>query len=131
MAKSSEDLEAYLTRLDRKYDKIDEVTYVVRLGPNQPPAALRVAPPVVVVQVNIGATPNENSATAAKLFRKLLELNATDLLHVAYGIEHGRIVLSSALELENLDLNELEAVLANIDMAMAQHIPTLRDIAKH
>src|SRR5687768_11479067 len=129
MAKSPEDLEAYLTRLDRRYEKIDSVTYIVPFGANQPPAALRVAPPVLVVQVDIGPAPADDGANAAKLFRKLLELNATDLLHVAYGIENGHIVLASALELENLDINEMEAVLANIDLAMAQHVPILRDIA--
>lgn len=130
MATSPEDLEAYLVRLDRRFEKLEGGTYLVGLGAGQPPAALRVAPPVVVMQVDIGEAPPEGSANESKLFRKLLELNATDLLHVAYALDGRRIVLASALELDNLDLNELEAVLANVDMAISQHVPMLRELAK-
>ena len=49
------------------------------------------------------------------LFKRLLQLNAKGLVHCSYGLDDdasgGRIVLSSALELENLDFNELEATL--------------------
>jgi hypothetical protein len=130
MATSNEDLEAYLSRVDRPFEKLENETYLVSLGADQPPAVLRVAPPVVVVQVDIGQAPGKGSKGEAALLRRLLELNVTDLLHVAYGVDSDRILLSSALELSNLDLNELEAVLANIDMAISQHVPLLRDLAK-
>jgi hypothetical protein len=130
MATSTDDLEAYLSRLDRHFEKLESGTYLVSLGADQPPAALRVAPPVVVIQVEIGRAPAKGSKGEAALLRRLLELNATDLLHVAYAIGGDQIFLSSALELSNLDINELEAVLANIDMAISQHVPLLRDLAK-
>ena len=38
---------------------------------------------------------------------------------------NGTVVLAAALELENLDLNELEAVLNDIEMALARHVPSL------
>jgi hypothetical protein len=95
------------------------------MGVDRPLVALRLAPPVLVAQVDIGPAPTEDAAGAA-LFRKLLVLNATALLHAAYGIDGGTIVLSAALELRNLDLNELEAVLADLDMALANQVPTLR-----
>ena len=130
MATSTEDLEAYLVRLDRNFEKHDSGTYLVSLGADRPPAALRVAPPVVVVQVDIGKAPARGAKNEPALLRRLLELNVTDLLHVAYGIDSDRILLASALELSNLDINELEAVLANIDMAISQHVPLLRDLSK-
>jgi hypothetical protein len=125
-----EDLEAYLTRLDRRFEKADDDTYLVGLGAGGAVVALRVAPPVVVLQVDIGAVPEGDPALQSRLFRKLLELNASDLLHCSYAIEGERIVLTAALELANLDLNELEAVLVNIDMAIAQHVPTLRALTE-
>jgi hypothetical protein len=130
MATSAEDLEAYLRRLDRRFEKVSDQTYIVSLGADQPPAVVRVAPPVVVVQVDVAPAPSGAPPLEAKLFRRLLEFNATDLLHVAYGIEKGRIVIDAALELGTLDLGELEAVLANIDLAIAEHVPVLRDIVK-
>jgi hypothetical protein len=130
MATSTEDLGAYLTRLDRRFDKVDEHTYLVSLGAGKPPAALRVEPPVVLVQVAVGAAPVGSSGREAAMFRRLLELNATDLMHAAYGIEHGQIVLGAALELDTMDIGELEAVLANIDMALTEHVPGLLDMVK-
>jgi hypothetical protein len=130
MATSTEDLEVYLTRLERRWQKLDDGTYVLGLGADRPVAAMRVAPPVVVIQVEIGPAPQADPAVEAKLFRRLLELNGSDLIHAAYAIEVDLIVLTAALELENLDINELEAVLANIDMAIAEHVPVLRELSK-
>ena len=36
----------------------------------------------------------------------------------------------SALELENLDYNELEATLEEIDMTLTQQVPTLVELSK-
>lgn len=128
MAKTAEDLESYLNRMERRYERVDDGTYIVGLGPDQPPVALRVAPPVVVVQVQIGPAPQGEGAAVARLFRKLLELNASGLLHVAYALEGDSVVLCAARELDTLDQSELEAVFADIGMALAEQVPDLRQI---
>jgi hypothetical protein len=128
MIQSNEDLEGYLLRLERRFERAEDGTYLLSMGADRPLVALRVAAPVLVAQVDIGQAPGDD-ATAAPLFRKLLVLNATALVHAAYGIEGSTIVLSAALELKNLDLNELEAVLADLDMALANQVPTLREIS--
>jgi hypothetical protein len=130
MATANDDLEAFLHRLDRAFEKVDAQTYLVRLGPDLPPAVLRIAAPVLVVQVDVAEAPTGKPALEAKLFRRLLELNATDLVYVAFGLEQNRIVLDAALELVSMDLNELEAVLANLDLALAEQVPHLRDLVK-
>ena len=88
------------------------------------------APPVLVMQVEIGPAPTANSEVEARVFRRLLELNARDLLHAAYGVEGDTILLSAALELDNLDLNELEATLADVGLALSAHVPALREMAQ-
>lgn len=125
MIQSNQDLEGYLHRLERRFERAEDGTYLLSMGADKPLVALRLAAPVLVAQVDIGPAPTEDAAGAA-LFRKLLVLNATALMHAAYGIDGGTIVLSAALELRNLDLNELEAVLADLDMALANQVPTLR-----
>ena len=125
MIRTSDDLEAQLGRLGRRYERTPDGTFIVSLGPNQPPAALLLVPPVLVIQVAIGEAPKDVSA-AAPVYKKLLELNASALLHAAFGLENDQIVLAAALELESLDLNELEAVLADIDVALGEHVPMLR-----
>jgi hypothetical protein len=128
MAKTSDDLEGYLNKLERHYQRLDDGTYLVALGPNQPAAALRVDPPVVVMQVEIGPVPSHDSLDTARLFRRLLELNS-GLLHVAYALQNGTILLSSARELDTLDINELEAVFADTVLALTEHVPMLRQMA--
>src|SRR5262245_52874673 len=120
MIQSADDLEGYLNRLERRSERLPDGTVLLPLGPNQPLAALRLAPPVLVVQVAIGKVPGGPPERAAPLFRKLLELNSESLLHAAYGLERDTIVLSAALELANLDLNELDAVLSDLDVAVAE-----------
>jgi hypothetical protein len=128
MIQSNEDLEGYLLRLERRFERAEDGTYLVSMGADRPLVALRVAAPVLVAQVAIGPAPS-NDAASEPLFRKLLVLNATALMHAAYGIEGSTIMLSAALQLQNLDLNELEAVLADLDMALANQVPTLRELS--
>lgn len=129
MIRSSDDLEAQLGRLGRRYERTPEGTFIVSLGAGQPPAALLLVPPVLVVQVAIGEAPKDVNR-AAPVYKKLLELNASALLHTAFGLENDHIVLAAALELDNLDLNELEAVLADLDVALGEHVPMLRGMVK-
>src|SRR5215472_15821781 len=123
------DVEAYLERLNRRYSAVEgePATYLIRSSDKFPPIALRVDPPLVVLRVHIGEAPKTNHLP---LFRKLLQLNAKALVHSSYGLEEDRIVLSNALELENLDFNELEATLDEMDLALAQQVPELAELSR-
>jgi len=137
--RSVKDVEAYLGRMSRRFHPMEPDaslpgeapklpgTFLIGTSDKYPPIALRVDPPLVVVRVHIGDVPKNASAD---LFRKLLQLNAKGLVHSSYGIDDDRIILSSALELENLDFNELEATLDEIDLALAEHVPLLSDLSK-
>ena len=124
------DVEAYLFRLNRRFRAVAEQagTFVVETGEGMPPVAVRVESPLVVLRVHIGDL--KKNADPAAVFRRLLELNARQLVHASYGLDDDHIVLSSALELENLDFNELEATLDEIDLALAEHVPLLSDLSK-
>jgi hypothetical protein len=124
------DVEAYLLRLKRRFDSVEDQpgTFLVETSGGMPPVAVRVDPPLVVLRVHIGGV--RRGADHTPLFRKLLELNARHLVHASYGLDDESVVLSSALELENLDFNELQATLDEIDVALAQHIPELARLAK-
>jgi hypothetical protein len=126
--RTEKDVEAYLRGLNRRYRAVDDQpgTFLVEASAQMPPVAVRVDPPLVVVRVHVGDVPRElQPGKDAALFRKLLELNARQLVHASYGLDGDRVVLSSALELENLDFNELQATLDEIDMALAQKLPGL------
>jgi hypothetical protein len=126
------DVEAYLGKLNRSFKALDTEpgTFLISSGEKYPPVALRVDPPIVLVRVHIGDSIAGNTTDQTALFRKLLQLNARGLVHASYGLEEDRIVLSSALELENLDFNELEATLDEIDLALTQQVPELAKLSK-
>lgn len=126
MTKTREDVERLLESRERHFEVLDDGTIVVPLVPGQAPALLRVEPPVIVIQVAIGEVRFADDSKASAFYKRLLELNARDLLHASYGIDGDRVVLSAALELDNLDMNELEAALADLGMALVEHVPSLR-----
>jgi hypothetical protein len=130
MAKTHEDLEGYLNRLERRYERLEDGTILAALASGQPPVAMRLAPPVLVMQVRIGDVPPGDVGAQVRVFRRLLELNVSSLVHAAYGLEGDSILLSAALELDNLDLNELEATLADLGMALSEHVPALREMVQ-
>jgi hypothetical protein len=61
----------------------------------------------------------------ATLTKRLLELNASDLLHGSYGIQDDHIVLTEALELSALDFEEFLASYESMTLALASHLREL------
>jgi len=129
--RSVQDVEAYLGKMNRRFAPVDEQTgtFLVHGGDNMPPTALRVDPPLVVLRVHVGDIEGDD-ASNGELFKKLLTINAKSLVHASFGLEDGKIVLTSALELENLDYNELAAALDEIDVTLAQQVPQLAELSK-
>ena len=86
---------------------------------------------VDVLVNNAGAAESAPLAgTDDAMWDRLLELNASDLMYAAYGIEGDRVVLSAALPLDNLDANELDATLSDIDVALVRHTKELSHFAR-
>ena len=79
---------------------------------------------VAVLHVKVMDLPKKK-ASQATLNRRLLELNATDLIHGAYGIEKDAIVMTEALELSHLDYDEFRAAYESMTVALASHLREL------
>lgn len=122
--RSNKDVEAYLLRMEKPWSEADPGTYFIPI--ENVPLALKLAPPLVLARLEIGQLPKTGREA---LFEQLLRLNATALVHGAYGLDGERIVLSAALEMENLDYNELEAVVAEFELAIGQQVPKIRELA--
>jgi len=82
------------------------------------------ADPVLILRLRIMTIPDEQSRQVA-LFRRLLELNATELVHGSYGLEGDHIVWTDTLELEHLDYGEFESSVESISLALASHVGSL------
>jgi hypothetical protein len=82
------------------------------------------APPVVIMRLRVMEPPATVDGQSS-LFRRLLELNARDLVHGSYGLEGDHVVLTDALELENLDFTEFEASFDSLTLALSSHLSAL------
>ncbi|HSE68084.1 MAG TPA: YbjN domain-containing protein [Gemmatimonadales bacterium] len=123
---TKEDIESFLDRIDSgtaSVQKVEKNTYIVKtVGGAE--VVVHFAPPVVILRVTVMTLPAA-TPRRSELLRELLELNARDLVHGAYGLEGDKVVLTDTLELENLDFNEFEASFDSITLALAQHLGAL------
>jgi hypothetical protein len=127
MPRNVDDVETFLLRLNRYFER-DANTFMLSSGLAGPPIVIRVDEPILVLRVDIGRLPEDRDRQNA-VMRELLTYNATDLVHAAYALQDDEIVLTSGQPLENLDLNELAAVLSDVDIALARHVKSLRQLA--
>lgn len=122
--RSREDIEAYLARAEVQYEVLGEdgmwLVHDGGLGEN---IAIKAAGPLLLFRVKVLDLSEVGDRTA--LFEELLKLNATDLVHGSYGISENAVVLTCTLEIENLDYNELQAVLDDFSLALANHYEKL------
>ena len=114
---TKEDIESFLNRLSAEgpsYSEVEPGLWVVRpSGELDFSVVVHYSPPVVLLRVKVMTLPS-NADAAATLSRRLLELNATDMVHGSYGIEQDSIVMTEALELSHLDYEEFLAVFESI-----------------
>jgi hypothetical protein len=128
---TKEDIEAFLNRLDAggaSHSEVEPGIWVVKPGGALDfDVIVHFSPPVAVMSVNVMTVPPDRQIQAT-LNRRLLELNASDLVHGAYGIEEDNIVMAEALELSHLDFEEFQAAYESITVALASH---LREIGSY
>jgi hypothetical protein len=122
-----DDLESYLIRMDLEYEEIAEGMYLVRSREEQLPIVVNHSPPLVVLRLKVMDLP-ETEASLEDLYRTLLQLNASDVVHGAYGIEEGELVLGLSLQLESLDYGEFQAALESLQMAASSHVGTIKEL---
>jgi hypothetical protein len=122
--KSAEDVESYLLRMGVAHETLNPGIWVVKT--DGPPLAISIAGPVVAFRLKVMDLPRTGRE---ELYRTLLGLNTTEMVHGAFGLEGDSVVIVHALELENLDLNEFQAVIDDMSMAVAKHQPNLARFA--
>ncbi len=125
---TKEDIEGFLNRLAAEgasHSEVEPGLWVVKpSGELDFSFVVHYSPPVVILRVKVMGVPRATNA-AATLNRRLLELNATDLVHGSYGIEDESIVMTEALELSHLDYEEFLAAYESITVALASHVREL------
>jgi hypothetical protein len=125
---TKEDIERFLDRLTTEgvtYSEVEPGLWIVKpSGELDFNVVVHFSPPVVLIRVKVMTLPS-NAEALATLSRRLLELNATDLVHGSYGIENQSIVMTEALELSHLDYEEFQAAFESITVTLASHLREL------
>ena len=120
--RTAEDIEAYLIKMQLAYETPQPGLWVLHGAPGVDNFVVSLSGPVVLFRVKVMALP---PAHREELYRTLLELNGTEMIHGAYGLEGENVVLTDCLQLENLDLNEFQATFDDMTMALANHYARL------
>lgn len=122
---TKEDVEGFLDRLSAEggsYKEVQPGLWLVKAGGVLDfDVVVHFSPPVVVLRVKVMDLPTDKSALA-QLSRRLLEMNATEMVHGSYGIESESIVITEALELSHLDYEEFLAAYESISLALASQL---------
>ncbi len=123
-----EDLESFLIRMDLEYDEVDEGMFLVQGRNSGLPVVVHHADALLLIRMKVMDLP-ESMEDETGFYRALLELNATDVVHGAYGLENGELIISDTLELETLDFHELRASTESIELAATSHMTRIRALA--
>lgn len=125
---SREEIEGYLDRLASEgasFRELDEGIWMVKPGGELGlDVVVNYSPPVVVLRVKVMSIPAQSEVNS-RLNRRLLELNATELVHGSYGIEGEAVVLTEALELSHLDYEEFQSAYEGMTLALVSHLREL------
>ena len=121
-----DDLESFLIRMDMDWNEVDEGMFLVQSQSGG--VVVHLSDPVLLVRLKVMDLPNGES-DLGELYRALLEWNAADIVHGAYGIEDGELILTDTLELQTLDFEELQASVESLQYAASSHLGRIKVLA--
>ncbi|HEX2278488.1 MAG TPA: CesT family type III secretion system chaperone [Candidatus Tectomicrobia bacterium] len=115
-----DDIEHYLIQIGYTYESVEAHMWVIRNTAN---IVVTLEPPLVLFRMKLMELPNKRRE---EFFKLLLEINASDMIHGAYGIEDNNVVLIDTLQAENLDYNEFQATLEALMLSSTQDYQKLK-----
>jgi hypothetical protein len=121
------DIERYFEELGYDFEMMGPQMWIVDAGAEGGfgKVVVSYSPPLVVLRLKVADLPKGGGD--AKLFRMLLEANARDVVHGAFGLEDKTIVVVDTLEAEYLDAVELQASVDGMAFAAATVLPRLKE----
>lgn len=116
-------IEQYLIELKYSYQEVNPNFWLLDDAEHDlEGVAVMYDDPLVIIEVQVMDAPCEKRE---EFFAKLLELNAGEMIHGAYGLDGGKVVIINTLEYETMDYSEFRAALDAISLAITQHYPIL------
>lgn len=122
--RTAEDIESYLIDSSYSFERLNDTLWRVSdEAEDVENLLIYITETVLNFQVMLFDLPPEPSVA---LLQRLLELNDASLIHGAFAIHNGKVILIGALELTNLDRNELQAMVESMSLAVIQHYEELK-----
>ena len=124
--RTREDIEAYLNRAGHPHREIDEHTWLVTdISDAQEQIVVRMTNELVLFRMKLMDAKIVTDEQREHFYERLLQLNAEDMVHGAYGLSDGDLVLIASLRVEQLDYIEFSSALADFSLAVVNHYPQL------
>ena len=117
-----EDVESFLLRMEESFQEVEPGMWVIDSDGGS--LVLHHTPPLLVLRTKVLEVPAQDTR-CTELFRQLLELNASELVHGAYAIEEDDVILTDSLELEHIDFDTFQAAVDSVQLALASHLEKL------
>lgn len=121
--RTREDIEAYLLRSNLPHEEVEADMWVVSDPGSGERIVVRLLEELVLFRVKVMEL--DKVRDREKLFARLLELNASEMVHGAYGVADGAVVLTCVLRLANLDYSEFQGTIDDFSLALTNHYDTL------
>lgn len=126
---TEQDIESYMIRMGISYRELGRKTWVLRDSEDLVESlVVSLNDPVIVFHVKLSDIPD--ACDRLQLYEELLRLNASEMLHGAYGLAGNAIVATDTLQGENLDFNEFQASVDALNLAITSHFKRLSAFLK-
>lgn len=125
--RSREDIEAYLSRSGHPHREVAEDTWLVSdPSDDRDHIVVRLAEGLCIFRMKVLAMDRVDPKRKEEFLEALLRLNAEDMIHGAYGVADGDVLMTATLRLEHLDFSEFSGTLDDFSVALTNHYPQLR-----
>jgi hypothetical protein len=115
-----DNIEHYLIQMEYPFESVESNIWIIRNTAN---VVVTYEPPLVLFRMKLMEIPK---VRREEFFKLLLELNASQMIHGAYGLEEENVVLIDTLQSEHLDFNEFQASLDALLLASSQDYQKLK-----
>lgn len=131
MGKNNRIIKDYLMQLDFNivYENIDDgVLMIQKESEGIKNLIIGIAPPILIMEQHIFDIKKTNE----DVFKKLLQKNR-DIIHGAFVLDETghKVIYRDTLQVENLDLNELEASLNSLSLLLSEYSEQIINFSKY
>lgn len=116
----ADELCSYLSQMHVAYDLVREGTWKVGSDHELGDLWITLVAQAVLFRGRLMPVPRDGRKKE-ELFRCLLELNAVEMCHGAYGIEGDWVVVSETMSVENFAYEQFANIVEELHLALATH----------